>query len=117
MGFPPRAWIAHEFMGIGAMAILQGSVLSADPTYVDDFWQVPGYLGANPPASLRSARIQHRTRIRKLIAPEEAKALGLPMWRFVCTSTPLRGDHLAEDVNAFRFEALQVRELAARIRL
>ena len=58
MGFPPRAWFAHQVMGMGAMAFLQGSVLSADPTYVDDFWKVPGYLGANAPESLRRARIR-----------------------------------------------------------
>jgi hypothetical protein len=79
MGFPPRAWFAHGVMGMGAMAILMDSVLNADPTYVDDFWKIPGYLGANPPESLRNARIQHRTKISKLIPPEQAKMLGLPM--------------------------------------
>lgn len=78
MGFPPRAWFAHEEMGMGAFAILVGSVLKADPTYVDDFWTVPGYLGANPPASLKRAHIQHTTKVRKLITESEAKALGLP---------------------------------------
>lgn len=79
MGFPTRAWFAYRDMGMGALAFLAGSVLSADPTYVDDFWKVPGYLGANAPESLLRARIQHRTKISRLIAPDEAKSLSLPV--------------------------------------
>jgi hypothetical protein len=54
-------------------------IVDGDPTYFDDFWSKPGYLGADPPASLKQARIQHPTRISALIMPDEARALGLPL--------------------------------------
>ena len=50
-----------------------------DPTYLDDFWTVPGYLGANPTQSLLDARLQHKTRITELILPPRARELGLPI--------------------------------------
>ncbi|MEZ0257179.1 MAG: hypothetical protein ACAI37_17985 [Chthoniobacter sp.] len=78
MGFPPRAWIAHDFMGMGAFSFLMDSVLKGDPTYVDDFWSKPGYLGTDPKASIQQAHVQHVTKLRKLVVEEEAKALKLP---------------------------------------
>ena len=48
-----------------------------DPTYTEDFWKIPGYLGANPPESLRRARLQLKTRVKRVITTEDAAALGL----------------------------------------
>ena len=47
-----------------------------DPTYFDDFWTVPGYLGANPTESLaRTPRSQHKTKIAEAgPAPEARRA-------------------------------------------
>jgi hypothetical protein len=50
-----------------------------DPTYFDEFWTVPGYLGANPTESLLAAKVEHKSRITKLILPTEAQRLGLPI--------------------------------------
>jgi len=81
MGFPPSAWFSYEYMGQHAFPVLFNGVVQADPGYFKDFWQEPGYLGANPPESLRSARIQHTTTIKKVITTEDAAQLGLPIGR------------------------------------
>jgi hypothetical protein len=79
MGLPPRAWFAYHRLGYGPLAVLINILVRSDPQYFEDFWKVPGYLGANPPASLRRARIQHRTTITKVLMSDEAKKKGLPV--------------------------------------
>jgi hypothetical protein len=80
MGFPPRAWFNYKTIGEGAFPVLFPIVRMLDPTYFShDFWSVPGYLGANPPAYLQRARVQLKTRITKVLTvenPETSKALG-----------------------------------------
>jgi hypothetical protein len=81
-GFPPRAWFNFRrtaFGYTGVFTTLADRIVDGDPSYFDDFWSKPGYLGADPPESLRTARIQHPTRIGALIMPDEARALGLPL--------------------------------------
>ena len=81
MGFPPRAWFDVERLARGYTAVwstLADNLLRLDPTYFEDFWTVPGYLGAHPPASLEQARIQHKTTVTGVVFAEEAAALGLP---------------------------------------
>jgi len=54
-----RTWVFIGFL------VLYQVVVSADRKYfTDDFWNVPGYLGANPPASLLKARIQKVSKIK-----------------------------------------------------
>lgn len=80
MGFPPRAWFNHERIALGytgVFATLADNMRKWDPTYFQDFWKVPGYLGANPPESLVRARIQHATRIAKVVTVKEANQMGL----------------------------------------
>ena len=77
MGFPPQSWFGYKTMGVHAFGVLYPGIVQADPQYFKDFWQVPGYLGANPPESLSKARIQHRTTVRLTIAPAEAAKMGL----------------------------------------
>jgi hypothetical protein len=82
MGMPPRAWFAHERLALNYTAVFAsviGVVLQEDPTYFQDFWKLPGYLGADPPQSLLDARVQHRTMIKGLISTAEARAMGLPI--------------------------------------
>ncbi len=82
MGFPPRAWFDVERLARGYTAVwstLADNLVRLDPTYFEDFWTVPGYLGAHPPASLEQARIQHKTTVTGVVFAEEAAALGLPM--------------------------------------
>src|SRR5947209_500053 len=78
MGFPPQSWFGYKTMGIHGFIALYPGVVAADSSYFDhDFWTVPGYLGANPPASLLQARIQKVSKIKRGIAEDEAVRLGL----------------------------------------
>lgn len=82
MGFPPRAWFAHERMAFHYTGILAQIILPLfrdDPGYFTDFWTVPGYLGADPPPSLAEARIRHRTTVTAKVSTAEARSLGLPL--------------------------------------
>ncbi len=80
MGFPPRAWfdvkrIAQGYTGVWSM--LGNNMIKYDPDYFEDFWSVPGYLGANPTESLLQARIQHKATVVKPIMADEAEEYGL----------------------------------------
>lgn len=78
MGFPPKSWFGYNTMGIHGFLVLYQGVVAADRTYfTDDFWKTPGYLGANPPASLLKARVQQSSRIKAGIPADEAVRLGL----------------------------------------
>jgi hypothetical protein len=78
MGFPPKSWYGYKDMGIHGFLVLYQGVVSADSKYfTDDFWNVPGYLGANPPASLLKARIQKVSKIRMGIPVDHAIKMGL----------------------------------------
>ncbi len=82
MGFPPQAWFDAERIRLQYTTVWGGlfdHMLTWDPTYFDDFWTVPGYLGANPRASLHDAKVQHKTRIHALVRPRDATSLGLPI--------------------------------------
>ena len=78
MGFPPKSWFGYKTMGIHGFLVLYQGVVMADRKYfTDDFWKVPGYLGANPPPSLLKARIQKVSKIKAGIPVDEAVRLGL----------------------------------------
>lgn len=77
MGFPPQSWFGYKTMGVHAFSVLYPGIAQADPQYFEDFWRVPGYLGANAPESLLKARIQYRTAIKASIDQSEAIELGL----------------------------------------
>jgi hypothetical protein len=82
MGFPPRAWFAHEMLAFnytGVFASIIGPMFQQDPRYFTDFWKLPGYLGANPPQSLLDARIRHETTIAGKVTTAEARSMGLPV--------------------------------------
>jgi hypothetical protein len=71
------------------------------PTYYsDDFWKLPGYLGANPTQSLSRARIQqYKTSITKIVTSDEARRItGLRVTSAAVGKTALPA--------AFRFEKL-----------
>lgn len=82
MGFPPRAWFNYEKIAFGYTGVfssLVDMIVQGDPTYFEDFWTKPGYLGANPTPSLLAARVSYPTQISALIMPDEARAMGLPL--------------------------------------
>jgi hypothetical protein len=82
MGFPARAWFAVDRLSVnytGVLASIIDDLLTADPSYYDDFWKKPGYLGFNPPESLKRARIRAQTTITQVITTAEARDQGLPV--------------------------------------
>jgi hypothetical protein len=78
MGFPPQSWFGYKNMGIhGFLVLYQGVVMSDRKYFTDDFWNKPGYLGSNPPASLLKSRIQKVSLIKVGIGSEQAVRIGL----------------------------------------
>lgn len=59
MGVPPPGWFDYPTLNGGPLALVAGYVPALDPTYVEDFWSKPGYLGTDPNSSVGAARIQH----------------------------------------------------------
>jgi PKD domain len=77
LGFPPGSWFGYKTMGVHAFtAIYQGMVM-ADPSYFEDFWTKPGYLGANPPESLTKSRLQFTTKLKLPLTAEALETRGL----------------------------------------
>ncbi len=66
IGFPPRGWYAHETLGSGYFADIAGAIPPLDPTYLEDFWSKPGYLGADPTASIHAERFQFETTVARV---------------------------------------------------
>ena len=78
MGFPPQSWYGYKNMGIHGFLVLYQGVVASDRKYFDsDFWNKPGYLGYNPPASLLKARIQQVSQVKTGIPIDQAVNLGL----------------------------------------
>jgi hypothetical protein len=86
MGFKPASWFGYKTMGVHGFGALYPGIVMADPGYFKDFWTLPGYLGADPPASLARARLQHRTRIKLALSRDEALSRGLPVGRMAGTA-------------------------------
>lgn len=81
LGFDPRIWfdaerIAAQYQG-GVWSMLVGNLMRADPSYFEDFWSVPGYLGADDAESLIKDRVKTQVTVSKLIGRTEAVAIGL----------------------------------------
>lgn len=78
MGFPIRAWYGYKYMDVHGFLVLYSGVVSADPTYfAHDFWNLPGYLGHDAPASLLKARVQKQSLISSILGQAECERLGL----------------------------------------
>ena len=77
MGFPLNSWFSYKTMGVHAFTSLYQGMVMADPSYFEDFWTKPGYLGFDPPESLKKARLQFATRIKAPLSEDEATAKGL----------------------------------------
>jgi len=58
MGYPPRGWYLHETLDSGYFANISGMIPLMDPTYADDFWSKPGYLGTDPQSSIGEDRFR-----------------------------------------------------------
>jgi hypothetical protein len=62
-GFPLGAWFNYVPQGGGPLVLVAGYVPRLDPTFVDDFWTKPGYLGTDATSSVRAARIQQEATV------------------------------------------------------
>lgn len=71
MGFPLRTWCVHHTIGEGALPVLTPAIGMMDPTYYEDFWKLPGYLGTAENSSAVRDRIHVETEILEVWAPEE----------------------------------------------
>jgi hypothetical protein len=77
MGFPVKSWFGHKDMGVhGFTAVYQGMVM-ADPSYFQDFWTKPGYLGFDKPESFAKARVQITTKVTLALSTDDLIARGL----------------------------------------
>lgn len=82
LGFPPRALFDSARISMQYTTILAGlfdHLHAWDPGYFDDFWTVPGYLGASPRSSIHEVRIQHKTSVRRRVTAAEATEVGLSL--------------------------------------
>lgn len=71
IGFPPRMCIAFGSDDDGSLPVLAPVVHQMDPAYFSDFWEKPGYLGANPDGSAVRDRIYHKTKVTGVGIPME----------------------------------------------
>jgi len=74
LGFPPLGWFNYKTIGPGSFPVLFGGIRMIDHAYFEDFWKVPGYLGANPPDSLLRSRVQHKTTVKKVLTAGDPEA-------------------------------------------
>ncbi len=77
LGFPPKSWFGYKTMGVHAFTAIYQGMLIADPSYFEDFWAKPGYLGFDPPESLTKARLQYTTKVRLALSADGLEARGL----------------------------------------
>jgi len=77
MGFPPRAWYGHRTMGTQAFGVLYKSLGAMDPAYYQDFWTLPGYLGADPASSVHRDRVRLTSTVTRVYTRQEAHETGL----------------------------------------
>lgn len=73
MGFPLRTWFSHDFIGDGSLLLLTPIIGMVAPTYYQDFWTVPGYLGAEAGSSAQRDRIRFETTLASIHVPEIVK--------------------------------------------
>jgi hypothetical protein len=80
LGYPPRGWWNHETLTSGYFSNVAPLIPMMDPTYVDDFWTQPGYLGSDSAGSIRAARFHFDTTIARLIDafPKQVELASVP---------------------------------------
>src|SRR6516165_2857559 len=76
MGFPPRSWFGHRTMGSHAFGRLYPGIVAADPEYFQQFWTTPGYLGADPAASVRRDRVRLTSEVAGTVTRGAGEDLG-----------------------------------------
>jgi hypothetical protein len=82
MGYPLRGWFNHETLTSGYFYNVAPLMPMLDPTYVEEFWTQPGYLGSDSTSSIKSERFHFDTTV--------AKVVGESSRRFELTGVPDR---------------------------
>ena len=82
MGFPPRGWYAHDTLGSGYFADIAPTIPMLDPTYVEDFWSKPGYLGGDATSTIHAERFQFDTTVAHVTSgpPAQVELATVPHW-------------------------------------
>jgi hypothetical protein len=80
MGYPLRGWYNHEALTSGYFYNVAPLMPMLDPTYIDDFWSKPGYLGSDPTSAIRQERFQFDTRVTDVIEgyPRKLRLASVP---------------------------------------
>ena len=82
MGYPLRGWFNHDSLTSGYFYNVAPLIPMLDPTYNEDFWTKPGYLGGTPDSSVAQERFHFDTTIARVIEG--------PVKQLVLTSVPDR---------------------------
>lgn len=82
MGYPLRGWYRHATLDSGYFANISGMIPAMDPGYIEDFWNKPGYLGADPENAIRAERYSLETTVTKV--------QGGPPWTIEVADAPER---------------------------
>jgi hypothetical protein len=78
MGFPIKSWYGWQSMDAHGFLVLYKSMVAMDTKYFhEDFWNKPGYLGFDNPASLQRDHVQTKGIVKKIIGQAEAEKLNL----------------------------------------
>jgi hypothetical protein len=75
LGYSPRIWfdvdrITAQYQG-GVWSMLVDGIRRADPGYFEEFWSVPGYLGADGASSVVNARVNQEVTVGGLVGRSE----------------------------------------------
>ena len=76
MGVPPRTICGFGEVDDGSLPVLAPTVHRLDPTYFEDFWTKPGYLGTDKNSSAVRDRIQIYTTVKSVGLPDVTAVTG-----------------------------------------
>lgn len=68
-GYPLKSWFASADLNDGALPVLAPGVKAMDPAYFEDYWKVPGYLGADKDGNAVRDRICMDTKVKLVFVP------------------------------------------------
>jgi hypothetical protein len=82
LGYPLRGWWNHETLTSGYFSNVADRVPLMDPSYLTDFWSLPGYLGADPTSSIHAARRTFDTTVAGVMDtfPMQMELANVPDW-------------------------------------
>lgn len=68
-GYPLKSWFCSADLNDGSLPVLMSGIKGMDPQYFEDYWNVPGYLGADPDGSAAKDRICMDAKIAYINVP------------------------------------------------